>query len=82
MLFLFRVSGGFSPAEMQQIWKELTNGVTEDKSTSKGNQDSTANNVSTKVTGRLSGDYQTSSPRRAEWYDLSVCAVNTLRELR
>ncbi|XP_019121345.2 forkhead box protein P2-like [Larimichthys crocea] len=56
--------GGLSPAEMQQIWKELTNGATEDKSTSK---DSPAhNNVSAKVTGRRSTDHQTSSPRGAE----------------
>ncbi|TKS73719.1 Forkhead box protein P2 [Collichthys lucidus] len=54
--------GGLSPAEMQQIWKELTNGATEDKS-----KDSPAHNdVSPKVTGRRSADYQTSSPRGAE----------------
>ncbi|XP_070686562.1 forkhead box protein P2-like [Pempheris klunzingeri] len=60
--------GGFSPAEMQQIWKELTNGITDDKTTSKGSQDSSANNMmSMKVTGRQTGDLQTSSPCRAEY---------------
>ncbi|XP_010782677.1 ATP synthase subunit alpha, mitochondrial-like [Notothenia coriiceps] len=56
----------FSPAEMLQIWKELTHGITEDKMTSKANQDSSAYNMmSAKVTGRPSGDHQ--SPRSAEW---------------
>ncbi|XP_074490068.1 forkhead box protein P2-like isoform X1 [Sebastes fasciatus] len=67
---------GFSPAEMQQMWKELTNGITnEDKTTWKGSQDSSsANNImSTKVTGRQTGDRQSSSPRRAE------CAVKAER---
>lgn len=63
------VLAGFSPAEMQQIWKELTNGITEDKTTSQGNQDSSSNNImSTKVPGRQSGDQQSSSPCGAEWY--------------
>lgn len=58
---------GFSPSEMQQIWKELTNGITEDKTTLKGSLYAPANNaVSTKVTGRQAADQQ-SSPRRAEW---------------
>lgn len=75
----FYVLGGLSPAEMHQIWKELTNAVSEDKPTSKANQDSSANDtVSTKVTGRQTADQQTSSPRRAEWYDPSVPAVNRL----
>ncbi|KAM9352320.1 forkhead box protein P2-like [Symphorus nematophorus] len=66
--------GGLSPAEMQQIWKELTNGITEDKTTLKGNQDSPANNImSVKVTGRQASDQQTPSPRRAE------CAIKTDR---
>ncbi|XP_059190744.1 forkhead box protein P2-like [Centropristis striata] len=56
---------GVSPAEMQQIWKELTNGIMEDKMTLKGNQDSSANNTA----GRQSNDQQSPSPRRAE------CAV-------
>ncbi|XP_026221834.1 forkhead box protein P2-like [Anabas testudineus] len=57
---------GFSPSEMQQIWKELTNGITEDKTTLKGSLYAPANNaVSTKVTGRQAADQQ-SSPRRAE----------------
>lgn len=68
---LFCVLGGLSPAKMQQIWKALTNGITEDVTTSKGNQDSCANDtMSTKVTERQTGDQQSSS-RRAEWYDLS-----------
>ncbi|KAK1888532.1 Forkhead box protein P2 [Dissostichus eleginoides] len=58
---------GFSPAEMLQIWKELTHGITEDKMTSQANQDSSANNMmSAKVTGRPSGDQQSASPRSAE----------------
>ncbi|XP_049430278.1 forkhead box protein P2-like [Epinephelus fuscoguttatus] len=65
---------GLSPAEMQQVWKELANGLTEDKTTLKGNQDSSANNImSTKVTGRQSSDQQSPSPRRAE------CAVKADR---
>lgn len=74
-VFFFYVLAGFSPAEMQQMWKELTNGITEDKTTLKGNQDSSANNMSTKVTGRQSGDQQSSSPRRTEWYGLCVFAL-------
>ncbi|KAG7230906.1 hypothetical protein INR49_024934 [Caranx melampygus] len=57
------------PAEMQQIWKELTNGISEDKTTIKGNQDFSANNLmSRKVTGRRAGEQQSPSPRRAEWH--------------
>ncbi|XP_029290343.1 forkhead box protein P2-like [Cottoperca gobio] len=68
------LSPGFSPAEMQQIWKELTNGITEDKITSKANQDSSANNtMSTKVTAMQSADQQSSPPRGAE------CAVKVER---
>ncbi|XP_034734644.1 forkhead box protein P2-like [Etheostoma cragini] len=63
-------NSGLSPEKMQQIWKELTNGIAEDKTTSKGNQDSPANNMmSTKVTGRQTSDQQSSSPRGAQ------CAV-------
>jgi len=59
---------GFSPAEMQQIWKELTNGIiTADKTTPKSNQDQ----GSTKVTGRQSSDRWLSTPHSAEWYDPS-----------
>ncbi|XP_030280958.1 forkhead box protein P2-like [Sparus aurata] len=59
--------GGLSPAEMQQIWKELTNGLTNDKTTSKGNQDSPVHDMmSTKVRRRQAGDQETSSPQRAE----------------
>ncbi|XP_029378407.1 forkhead box protein P2-like [Echeneis naucrates] len=50
---------------MQQIWKELKNGVSEDKTTIKGNQNSANGSVSTKVTGRWAGEQQ-SPPRRAE----------------
>lgn len=65
--FLY-VSVGFSPAEMQQIWKELTNGITEDKTAIKGNHESSANGeMSTKVTGGQTGDQQSPSPHRAEW---------------
>ncbi|XP_067446475.1 forkhead box protein P2-like isoform X2 [Thunnus thynnus] len=65
---------GLSPAEMQQIWRELTNGITEDKTTLKTNQSSAANNIKpTKVTGRQTADQQSASPRRAE------CAVKADR---
>nr|XP_046251287.1 forkhead box protein P2-like [Scatophagus argus] len=67
------LSQGLSHAEMQQIWKDLTNGVTEDKTTLKGSQDSSANDImSTKVTGRQTCDQQTTS-RKAE------CAVKADR---
>ncbi|GLD58999.1 forkhead box protein P1-like protein [Lates japonicus] len=67
---------GFSPAEMQQIWKELTNGITEDKTAIKGNHESSANGVmSTKVTGRQTGDQQSPSPRRAECADHAASHV-------
>ncbi|XP_068459531.1 forkhead box protein P2-like isoform X2 [Clinocottus analis] len=70
------LSPGFSPAEMQHIWKELTNGITEEKTTSKSNQDLSSNNTaSTKVTGIQTGDQPASSPpsHRAE------CAVTADR---
>ncbi|XP_051237422.1 forkhead box protein P2-like [Dicentrarchus labrax] len=72
--------GGFSSAEMQQIWKELTNGMTEDQTTSQGNEDSSTNNImSTKVTRRQAGDQQTSSPSRAECAVKADCAaIHTL----
>lgn len=58
---------GFSSADMQQIWKELVKGLTEDKTTIKGNQDSSAESVvSRKVTGRQTSDQQSPSPRRAK----------------
>ncbi|XP_026167958.1 forkhead box protein P2-like [Mastacembelus armatus] len=58
--------GGLSRAEMQLIWKELTNGLAEDKTTMKGNRGSSANDVlSAKVAGRQTCDQQ-SSPCRAE----------------
>ncbi|XP_053175867.1 forkhead box protein P2-like [Scomber japonicus] len=64
---------GLSSAEMQQIWKELTNGITEAKTTVKANQSSADNNINpTKVTtGRHTADQQSASPRRVE------CAVKT-----
>lgn len=73
-MFLYG-SAGFSSSEMQQIWKELTNGITEDKTTMKGNHDA----VSAKVTGRQTGD-QLCSPRGAEWWDVSVCSAIKLQE--
>nr|XP_020480227.1 forkhead box protein P2-like [Monopterus albus] len=68
---------GFSPAEMQQIWKELTNRTTEDETTVKGNPNSSANNImSTQVPGRQCGD-QRSSPHRTECKD-DRAATHTL----
>ncbi|XP_035811577.2 forkhead box protein P2-like [Amphiprion ocellaris] len=56
-----------SPAEMQQIWKELTFGMIEDKTIIKGSQDSSAPKVmSPKVTIRQTSDQQPLSPHRAE----------------
>ncbi|TNN27223.1 Forkhead box protein P2 [Liparis tanakae] len=61
---------GFSPAEMQQLWKELTNGITTaDKTTPRSSQDQ----GSTKVTGRQSSDRWPSTPHSAE------CAVEADR---
>uniref|UniRef100_UPI0037E8ED66 forkhead box protein P2-like n=1 Tax=Semicossyphus pulcher TaxID=241346 RepID=UPI0037E8ED66 len=67
--------GGFSPAEMQQIWKELTSEMTEDRTTLRSNQDTSANSImSTKVTTKVKADQkQASLPRRAE------CAVKAER---
>ncbi|XP_041652446.1 forkhead box protein P2-like [Cheilinus undulatus] len=63
--------GGFSPAEMMQIWKELTNEISEEKTSSKIHQESSSNNImSAKVSTKVKVDQQqTSPPRRAE------CAV-------
>ncbi|XP_069551587.1 forkhead box protein P2-like [Brachyistius frenatus] len=59
--------GCLSPAEMLQIWKELTCGLTDDKTTMKSSQDSTAHKImSTKVTGKQPADRQSPSPRRAD----------------
>ncbi|XP_051808011.1 forkhead box protein P2-like [Acanthochromis polyacanthus] len=56
-----------SPAEMQQIWKELTFGMIEDKTIIKNSQDSSAPKVlSPKATVRPTSDQQSLSPRRAE----------------
>lgn len=75
----FNLVAGMSPAEMQQIWKELTNGITEDKTTVKADQSCAANNINpTKVTGRQTTDQQSASTRRAEWYDLCLGVVDKL----
>lgn len=59
-MFLY-VLVGFGPAETQQVWKELTNGTTENKSTLRSNQNSSANSASSiNVTGRQTGDQQPS----------------------
>lgn len=76
--FFFDVSGGLSPAKMQQMWKELTNRVTEAKGLSEGNQDPCVNDMmSTKAIGRQDGVQQASS-QRAEWYDPSVGAAKLI----
>ncbi|KAM7003516.1 forkhead box protein P4-like [Tautogolabrus adspersus] len=55
--------GSFSPAEMMQIWKELTNETTEENTPTKDNQDSSANNImSTKVTTKVKAHQQQTSP--------------------
>ncbi|XP_047189304.1 forkhead box protein P2-like [Scophthalmus maximus] len=67
------VLGGLSPAELQQLWKELTKGIREDKTTSKGNHDSSAR--STQVTGGRSGDRQSPPPGGAECADRAASYV-------
>lgn len=63
---------------MQQMWTELTNGMTEAKSLSEGNQDPCFNDImSTKATGRQAGVQQASS-QRPEWYDPSIGAVKLI----
>ncbi|KAM9854820.1 forkhead box protein P2-like [Aulostomus maculatus] len=64
---------GFSSSEMHQIWRELVNGITEDKTATKANHDSTANNMKpNKVpAARQTGDQP--SPRSAE------CAIKADR---
>ncbi|XP_068169841.1 forkhead box protein P2-like [Antennarius striatus] len=55
--------GGLGPAEVQQIWKELTNGISESKATlKKGLQESSAGDT---TAAKVTGEQQTSS-RRAE----------------
>ncbi|XP_034541845.1 forkhead box protein P2-like isoform X2 [Notolabrus celidotus] len=66
--------GALCPAEMQQLWKELTNELTEEKTSCKVKQDSANNPMSTKVSKKVKADQQqTSPPRRAE------CAVKADR---
>ncbi|XP_071778853.2 forkhead box protein P2-like [Centroberyx gerrardi] len=67
---------GFSPAEVQQIWKELTNGITEDKSPKKDHLDSASTNVTpAKVTGRQTSDHAVKADRAATHvlYSHGVC---------
>ncbi|XP_065813476.1 forkhead box protein P2-like [Labrus bergylta] len=53
----------FSPAEMMQIWKELTNEITEENTPTKVNQDSSANNImSPKVPVKVKAHQQQTSP--------------------
>lgn len=67
MLF-YNLLAGFSSAEIQLLWKELTNGITEDKTTTKSDIDPSANNIKpSKLTRRQTGDRQAAPPRRAEW---------------
>lgn len=58
------------------MWKELTNGVTEAKSLTEGNQDPCVNDMMSSI-GRRAGVQQASS-LRAEWYDPSVSAVKLI----
>ncbi|XP_030588347.1 forkhead box protein P2-like [Archocentrus centrarchus] len=56
-----------SPSEMQQVWKELTFGMSDDKITIKGNGESSSRKImSAEVTGRQTGDQQSLCPHRAE----------------
>ncbi|XP_069384565.1 forkhead box protein P2-like [Paralichthys olivaceus] len=67
---------GFSPAELQQIWKELTNGLTDDKTAIKGNHDSSTDDIrSTQVRGRQADDQPPLSPRRTERADRAASHV-------
>uniref|UniRef100_A0A8C7ZH31 Fork-head domain-containing protein n=1 Tax=Oryzias sinensis TaxID=183150 RepID=A0A8C7ZH31_9TELE len=54
-------AGCLSAAEMQQIWRDLTFGITEEKNTIKENQDSAAQTMSAKDLWRLTGDQLLSS---------------------
>uniref|UniRef100_A0A3P9MMK9 Fork-head domain-containing protein n=1 Tax=Oryzias latipes TaxID=8090 RepID=A0A3P9MMK9_ORYLA len=54
-------AGCLSAAEMQQIWRDLTFGITEEKNTIKENQDSVAQTMSAKDLWRLTGDQLLSS---------------------
>ncbi|XP_029909372.1 forkhead box protein P2-like [Myripristis murdjan] len=65
---------GFSHAELQQIWRELTSGITEDKNTKKDNLDSASTNITpAKTTGRQTNDQKPPSPHKEE------CAVKADR---
>nr|XP_019934175.1 PREDICTED: forkhead box protein P2-like [Paralichthys olivaceus] len=67
---------GFSPAELQQIWKELTNGLTDDKTAIKGNHDSSTDDIrSTQVRGRQADDQPPLSPHRTERADRAASHV-------
>ncbi|XP_036068167.1 forkhead box protein P2 isoform X2 [Oryzias melastigma] len=54
-------SGCLSAAEMQQIWRELTFGMYEEKNTKRDNQDSAAQTMSAKDLWRLTGEQLLSS---------------------
>ncbi|RVE71565.1 hypothetical protein OJAV_G00052860 [Oryzias javanicus] len=58
-------SGCLSVAEMQQIWRDLTFGINEEKNTKRENQDSAAQTMSAKDLWRLTGE-QLLSPSAAE----------------
>ncbi|KAM4573893.1 forkhead box protein P4-like [Odontesthes bonariensis] len=58
-----------SSKKVKQICKELTCGVTEEKSRGKSNQDSSAQKIiSAEVTGRRTGDQQSPASRRVQWH--------------
>ncbi|XP_047451832.1 forkhead box protein P2-like [Mugil cephalus] len=72
-------SACLSLAEMQQIWKEVIFGITEDKTTITSSQDSSAHKImSTKATGRQSGDQQPPPPHRAECVKVDHVASHVL----
>ncbi|KAM3609055.1 uncharacterized protein V6R79_009128 [Siganus canaliculatus] len=71
--------GGLSPSEMQQIWKELANGIAEDKIPAKSSQDSSLSDmVSTKVPGSQSRDQPASSCRAECAVKADQAATHTL----
>ncbi|XP_058501475.1 forkhead box protein P4-like [Solea solea] len=67
---------GFNPAEIQQLWKELTNGESDDKAAAESNHEFPANSfMSTQVTARPTSDLQSSSSLRAERADYAALHV-------
>lgn len=74
------VSGGLGPAKILQLWKELTNGLSEDKTTSRGSRNHCGDTVTAgNGSGRRSGDerrYNLSSAARTRTVQLPFYSLN------